>query len=177
MSNETSRSTPPGPVGSYAYLALDPGRSCGWAAGSLVGDLQSGTLLLNGPMELRFGQLLRWLERHLPQKGIIVEQPWGLRGRQAQASVFGLTGVAAAVAEKYELAFNMYAPKQVKKYTGYGAATKHDMKQWAKLEHGIKVKTDDQADALALLCLHCMTKKRAGRITLDPDPPQQKRKR
>jgi Holliday junction resolvasome RuvABC endonuclease subunit len=144
-----------GPEGIYETLALDPGRACGWAAGdTLVGVRESGTLDLHCPLDERYLRLLRWLQNHPPAKAIVIEEPVALRSTASRASIYGLIAVASAFAGTTEIELHRYRPKEAKAHTGYGSASKYDMLKWAKLEHKIEAKTDDEADAIALLSLH-----------------------
>lgn len=69
-----------------------------------------------------------------------------------------LRGVARLCAADKDLPVFFYSPRKVKlAVTGYGNATKKDVIHWIESEFKIKVKDDNEADAISIALTHILT--------------------
>jgi Holliday junction resolvasome RuvABC endonuclease subunit len=79
----------------------------------------------------------------MPEIALIVESPF-VQYRSAAASIYGMHGVARAMAAEFGVEYLGISPSEVKKHaTGSGRATKGDMAIHGKGEH--------ESDAVHLL--------------------------
>ena len=70
-----------------------------------------------------------------------------------------LRGVARLCAAEHNLPVFFYPPRKVKlAITGYGNASKKDVINWVENEFNIKVKDDNEADAISIAWTHIMNK-------------------
>ena len=68
-----------------------------------------------------------------------------------------LRGVARLCAAEHNLPVFFYPPRKVKMaITGYGNASKEDIINWVENEFKIKVKDDNEADAISIAWTHIM---------------------
>lgn len=68
-----------------------------------------------------------------------------------------LRGVARLCAAEHELPVFFYPPRKVKMtITGYGNASKQDIIQWVQSEFNIKVRDDNEADAISIAWTHIL---------------------
>ncbi len=68
-----------------------------------------------------------------------------------------LRGVARLCAAEHDLPVFFYPPRKVKlAITGYGNASKEDIISWVEKEFNIKVKDDNEADAISIAWTHIM---------------------
>ena len=68
-----------------------------------------------------------------------------------------LRGVARLCAAEHDLPVFFYPPRKVKMaITGYGNASKEDIINWVENEFKIKVKDDNEADAISIAWTHIM---------------------
>ena len=71
-----------------------------------------------------------------------------------------MRGVARLCAAERDLPVFFYAPRQVKMaITGYGNASKQDVVHWIEAEFGIKVKDDNEADAVSIAWTHILMRR------------------
>lgn len=138
---------------SATTLALDLATSTGWAQRLDDGKIRSGTEVLYGDAQVKLGNFLVWLENSLPTEAIVIEGGFK-RGSNAWW-LNGLGAIACAVAKKHRLGFHKYQPTTIKKATtGSGKASKATMQKLVRARTGIVTKTDDEADAIAVLLCH-----------------------
>lgn len=70
-----------------------------------------------------------------------------------------LRGVARLCAAEHNLPVFFYPPRKVKMaITGYGNASKEDIINWVENEFSIKVKDDNEADAISIAWTHVMSR-------------------
>ncbi|MBP5470331.1 MAG: crossover junction endodeoxyribonuclease RuvC [Candidatus Riflebacteria bacterium] len=70
-----------------------------------------------------------------------------------------LRGVARLCAAEHELPVFFYPPRKVKQsITGYGNASKEDIINWVQNEFNIKVKDDNEADAISIAWTHIINR-------------------
>ena len=68
-----------------------------------------------------------------------------------------LRGVARLCAAEHRLPVFFYPPRKVKMaITGYGNASKNDIIQWVQGEFNIKVRDDNEADAISIAWTHIL---------------------
>lgn len=131
-------------------LAIDPGANMGWAMLCSTGEVVSGHTFHPGKVDERLASFQTWLGHRLPAKCLVIERPIGIQGR-ANDSLFGMLGIARALAWEAGVSFLPVAPMSAKKAaTGSGKAKKEDVLAWACERYG-EVTSDDEADALAVL--------------------------
>jgi Holliday junction resolvasome RuvABC endonuclease subunit len=137
-------------------LTLDLGSTTGWAA-SYGGAVMSGEETFRGNLDRRLGAFLLWLRPRMPETFLVVESPFVLY-RSAAASIYGMHGVARALAAEFGVEFVQISPSEVKRHaTGKAHATKEEVLQWAMrwgkpIDLGrTNVTSEHEADALALL--------------------------
>jgi len=71
-----------------------------------------------------------------------------------------LRGIARLCAAERDLPVFFYAPRQVKMaITGYGNASKQDVIHWIENEFRIKVKDDNEADAVSIAYTHILMRR------------------
>jgi Holliday junction resolvasome RuvABC endonuclease subunit len=140
-------------------LALDLGRSVGWAVGTTTGDqVTSGVLVLpHDPRHRALAGFWRWLEERLTDEVVLVayESPLARISSWAQTLPLALeTLVLLSVGEPGDgLAVRSVAPNTLKKHaTGDGRAKKEKMiaamrERWSLPD----LISDHEADALAVL--------------------------
>lgn len=77
--------------------------------------------------------------------------------RKTPISLGELRGVARLCAAEKNIPVFFYAPRQVKlTVTGYGNASKEDVVHWIQSEFNIKVKDDNEADAISIAYTHIL---------------------
>ena len=70
-----------------------------------------------------------------------------------------LRGVARLCAAEHKIPVFFYPPRKVKlAITGYGNASKEDVIKWVESEFKIKVKDDNEADAISIAWTHIMSR-------------------
>ncbi len=75
--------------------------------------------------------------------------------RRTPISLGELRGVARLCAAEHGLPVFFYPPRKVKQsITGYGNASKNDVIDWVEHEFDIKVKDDNEADAISIAWTH-----------------------
>lgn len=157
-------------MSSTSILALDTARATGWAVLRPDGHRASGTKIL-GPEDMRVGPLLAnysdWLSRqvieHAPEY-IYYEQPWvGPKTSQGAAlMLMSLAGVTEMVGYRHRVMVRAAKnPSVVKHFTGHGGGKRVERKARVFAEaqaRGLNPKTEDEADAQAVLCFarHCL---------------------
>ena len=145
-------------------FTLDLGASTGWACGLFMDGaprplrIKSGTKVFRGCREARLAEFMLWLDTQLAGRGLVrhvdkvllYETPFA-RGRDATRSLWGMAGVAEAVATERDYACLDIQPTKIKEaFTGSGSADKAVM--MAEVTRlGYTFDSDDEADALALL--------------------------
>jgi hypothetical protein len=129
-------------------LTLDLGSTTGWAA-SYGGAVMSGEETFRGNLDRRLGAFLLWLRPRMPETFLVVESPFVLY-RSAAASIYGMHGVARALAAEFGVEFVQISPSEVKRHAVNTRATKAEMIEWARSE-GFGDVDEHEADALALL--------------------------
>jgi Holliday junction resolvasome RuvABC endonuclease subunit len=125
-------------------LALDLGSTVGWAA-SYGGAVMSGQEKFPGNLDRRLGAFLLWLRPRMPETVLVAESPF-VQYRSAAASIYGMHGVARALAAEFGVEFVHVSPAEVKRHaTGNARASKEEMIAWSggRGEH--------ESDARALL--------------------------
>lgn len=137
-------------------LALDLSGNVGHAVVERGRVPMFGTLRLRGDRARQLGQFLEWLENMQGVHrfdGIAWERPLIAPGDQVDTLelLYGLVGIAYAVAGKYELPWRECDVKQVKiTLTGRANAKKPEMVAAAMTDWNWKVADDHQADAGAV---------------------------
>lgn len=142
-------------------LALDLGTTTGWAYRppyQVSGGILSGTWSLKpgkydgaGMRGVKFMGYLDELHRASPLKQIVFEAVRRHIGTDAAHVYGGLMGVLQTWGELNRVPYDGIAVGTVKKgWTGRGNASKQEMIDEAR-KRGFDPKTDDEADALAIL--------------------------
>lgn len=143
----------------YRILALDPGQRTGWAAETMDGALVSGSVRFKGDLDQRFHGFMEWLSLRMPRETLVCERPSGLKAWALDA-LYGQLGIARALAHQYSVRYEIVAPQAMKKaVTGYGRASKGEVKQAIEKRHGLRLKCSDEVDAIGILDCYRMTKR------------------
>ncbi len=80
--------------------------------------------------------------------------------RKTPISLGELRGVARLCAAEKNIPVFFYAARQVKQaVTGFGNASKEDVVHWIQSEFNIKVKDDNEADAISIAWTHIMMRR------------------
>lgn len=141
-------------------FALDLATSTGFAHAEPGGRIYSGTKRFagyKGQAGRQYLALYEWLDEMLAllrPKVLIWEAPITRGGDLNKVLLLvGLSGVVDLLGAKHDVAVTeiLHYATLKKSFTGSGNATKADMIATAKLR-GFDPKTDDEADAIALLC-------------------------
>ncbi len=145
-------------------LGIDPGLGiCGFGlietsskAGAKALDFGAVTTTVDAPLPVRlkelYDSLVQVFEETKPEV-VAVEKLFFSKNITTGIAVAEARGVVLLVAEQKGAQVYEYTPNQIKKcLTGYGAATKPQIEEMARVHLGLKVKPkpDDAADALAV---------------------------
>jgi crossover junction endodeoxyribonuclease RuvC len=80
--------------------------------------------------------------------------------RKTPIALGELRGVARLCAAEKNIPVFFYAPRQVKlAVTGYGNASKDDVVHWIQSEFSVRVKDDNEADAISIAWTHILTRR------------------
>jgi len=80
--------------------------------------------------------------------------------RKTPISLGELRGIARLCAAQKDIPVFFYAPRQIKQaVTGYGNASKADVARFIQAEFDIKVKDDNEADAISIAWTHILTRR------------------
>jgi len=108
----------------------------------------------NNLTELRlkeiFNQLKKVIKKHKPEV-IILEQLFFFKNQKTAIRVSQAQGVILLLAAENKIKVEYLTPLQIKQIiTGYGKADKKAVQKMIKLETGININQDDEADAVAI---------------------------
>lgn len=137
-------------------IAIDSGvEKTGWAVFKNKKYLQSGLILTDKKLSLpvRLKNLYRDLKKiikiYQPKK-LILEQLFFFKNKKTIISVGQAQGIILFLAAEFNLEVEYLTPLQIKQsLTGYGLADKKSIKKMLELEYKLKIKDDNQADAVA----------------------------
>jgi crossover junction endodeoxyribonuclease RuvC len=140
--------------------------------GLSVIDAQSGKLLHSESRKLSKGDpqerllnlrslLVEVIEKFKPVE-IAIEDVFlpAKTSRKTPIALGELRGVARLCAAEKNIPVFFYAPRQVKlAVTGYGNASKDDVVHWIQSEFSVRVKDDNEADAISIAWTHILTRR------------------
>ena len=140
-------------------LALDLGTDCGFAIYKDDGKFISGTKKLGTYKEkfgARFHEFRTWLLNIIAKhniEAVYFERVFGHKGVDAAHCYGGFLYMLASVCFQQNIPCISFSVQAIKKFmTGKGNATKDEMITAAK-QKGFNPKTDDEADAIAIMLL------------------------
>ena len=94
-------------------------------------------------------ELKKVIKKYSPDK-IIIEQLFFFKNQKTAIRVSQAQGVVLLLAGQNKISVHYLTPLQIKQaVTGYGQADKKSVQKMIKLEMGIDIKQDDEADAVA----------------------------
>ncbi len=80
--------------------------------------------------------------------------------RKTPISLGELRGVARLCAAEHDIPVFFYAARQVKQaITGFGNASKEDVTRWIESEFRVRVKDDNEADAISIAWTHILMRR------------------
>lgn len=140
--------------------------------GLSVIDAKSNRLLLSLSRKLSRGDaqerilnlrklLVEVIEKFKPDE-IAIEDVFlpAKTSRKTPISLGELRGVARLCAAEKGIPVFFYAPRQVKQaVTGFGNASKEDVVHWIQSEFNLKVKDDNEADAISIAWTHILMRR------------------
>lgn len=105
--------------------------------------------------------LLEAIKRYQPQEMAIEDVFLPAKtSRKTPISLGELRGVARLCAAEHEIPVFFYAARQVKQaITGFGNASKEDVTRWIESEFNVKVKDDNEADAISIAWTHILMRR------------------
>ncbi len=100
-------------------------------------------------LEKIYQELKKIIEQYQPKK-IILEKIFFFKNKKTIISVSQAQGVCLLLASQKKIPVDYLTPLQIKQIiTGYGQADKKAIQKMLKIEFGINIKQDDEADAIA----------------------------
>ncbi|GAB4267789.1 MAG: crossover junction endodeoxyribonuclease RuvC [Candidatus Rifleibacteriota bacterium] len=140
--------------------------------GISVIDAQTNKLLFSDSRKLSSGDpqrrllnlralLIEVIDKYKPVE-IAIEDVFlpAKTSRKTPISLGELRGVARLSAAERNLPVFFYAPRQIKQaVTGYGNAKKEDIVHWIQSEFAIKVRDDNEADAISIAWTHILMRR------------------
>ena len=138
-------------------LAIDCGDQTGWA--SLSSGVESGSINFKSRYGegsgMRYSNFRTWLENMLDKNvcpDLVIYEMAHLRGRAASEILSGYITRIQEECDRRKINYTFVHSGTLKKWaTEKGNASKAEMVREAKKRFGIKVKDDNEADALLLL--------------------------
>jgi len=105
--------------------------------------------------------LLEAIKRYQPQEMAIEDVFLPAKtSRKTPISLGELRGVARLCAAEHGIPVFFYAARQVKQaITGFGNASKEDVTRWIESEFNVKVKDDNEADAISIAWTHILMRR------------------
>jgi Holliday junction resolvasome RuvABC endonuclease subunit len=141
-------------VEGLTVVAIDPGKHLGWAVQAADGAFRHGADNLPTDMKWRAlrGLLNRLAANHGPVHAVWIEKSIWKRQAYAMLDHGGFLAITEDWCQVNRARFEWAAPSSIKSHiTGSGRAKKADVMHHVQMVHGVKTKSDDEADAIALL--------------------------
>jgi Holliday junction resolvasome RuvABC endonuclease subunit len=148
------------PLFTIPTLAADPALLTGWSFGRGE-EFEHGVWSLKGGASEHAGAPLVRLEKHL----VAAHERFGFERLVFEAAAYGskhpatrqfhdcVRGVLIATAYKLDVAWAEYSPATIKAYAGHGHYKKPQMIAALERHFGIKVRSEDECDAIWILLL------------------------
>lgn len=127
-----------------------------YVTSSLIKTLK--TLSPEVRLKLIYKELKKVFVKYKPQ-AIVLEQLFFFKNQKTAIRVSQAQGVVLLLAAQNKVDVKYLTPLQIKQtITGYGQADKKSVQKMMKLEMGIDIKQDDEADAVACGLAYILTK-------------------
>jgi len=108
-------------------------------------------------LEKIYSGLKMMVEKYKPHH-IVIERLFFFKNQKTVISVSQTQGVVMLLAAQKNIPLTFLTPLQIKQaVTGYGQADKKSIQKMIRLEHGIDIKQDDEADAVACALAYIYT--------------------
>lgn len=102
-----------------------------------------------------YSELKKIIQKYKPRT-IILERLFFFKNQKTAINVAQAQGVALLIAAQNEIGIEFLTPLQIKEIiTGFGRADKKAVQKMIRLETGINIKQDDEADAVACGLAYC----------------------
>ena len=139
-------------------LAVDPGKSCGWATrvnDVITTGVQTFDLKRGESIGMRWIRVDAWLQEmlhNIPNLKLLVYEQAHHRGGASTESGIGFTTKICEFAARHDIDITSVHSATLKKHaTGKGRANKDDMIAAARHKFGVAYDSDDEADARHIL--------------------------
>jgi len=109
----------------------------------------SKTIKTEKRLEEIYNEIKKIVKKYKPDK-IILERLFFFKNQKTAILVSQAQGICLLIASQNNISVDFLTPLQIKQtITGYGQADKKSIQKMIKLETGINIKQDDEADAVA----------------------------
>lgn len=119
----------------------------------------SKNLTTEARLEQIYDELRKIFKKYKPEV-VVIERLFFFKNQTTAIKVSQAQGVAMLLASQFKTRVDFLTPLQIKQtITGYGQADKKSVQKMIKMELGVEIKQDDEADAVAAgYAYYCMNR-------------------